>query len=348
MEQELVEYSEMHSMPPGDSSASSSMMATGISALSSAMPLINKYRLNLNRGLVKIRQMSQTYASKSKRYMLQRNEWVRSLQVHLTPSADRLLREFYKAAVLANEGRPDLSLEYFFGKLVDQCRTWSDDQMRAQIGETKTRDADICLQQAVKCHATVLSLSTATPCKQQLEVPTIVKFFRTVLEATVSDLSDLKMQKEKGISVFGTSDIAQRKRARAWIDSIIMNKCLEVVPVGMFARTAVPSPVVSDDEEEPAVVPATVVVPTEPAPATVVVPTEPAAAIVVAPAAAPTHFVAEGPAVAVSEGSAVVASSETIDIKIANATAAPAERLSDDEDEEDEEEDEDEEEEKKK
>ena len=191
----------------------------------------------------------QTYASKSKRYIIQRDEWIRSLQVHITPQVERMLREFYKGAVLAHEKRTDLAVDRNFASLVDMSHMWSDDRMRENIGDSKARDADICLQQAVKCHATVLSLSTATPCRQQLEVPTLVKFFRSVLDAVVADLSEVRMTKEGGVSVFGTNDMAQRKRTRAWIERIVLNKCLEIVPVGMFARQPAPSPVVSDAED---------------------------------------------------------------------------------------------------
>lgn len=170
------------------------------------------------------------------------------MQVHLTPQVEHILREFYKASVIANEKRPDLSIDRCFASLVNMSRGWSDETMLANMGETKARDAEICLQQAVKCHAIVLSLSTATPCRQKLEVPGIVKFFRSVIDAAVSDLSEMRMHKEGGVSIFGTSDMAHRKRARGWIDRIVLNKCLEIVPVGMFARRPAPSPVVSEDE----------------------------------------------------------------------------------------------------
>lgn len=194
--------------------------------------------------------MSQTYGAKSKRYIVQRDEWLRSLQVKLTPAVEKLLREFYKAAVIAHEKRGDLKLEYCFTRLVDMSRMWGDDKITEVIGEHNSSDAAICLQQAVKCHATVLSLSTATPCRQQLEVPNIFKFFRSVIESTVSDLSEMRAHKEGGISVFGTQDTIQRKHTRAWIDQIVADKCLGIVPVGVFARALVPSAVSESLEEE--------------------------------------------------------------------------------------------------
>ena len=42
--------------------------------------------------------MSVTYGSKSKRYVQQRDEWLRSLQVKLTPIVEKLLREFEQQA----------------------------------------------------------------------------------------------------------------------------------------------------------------------------------------------------------------------------------------------------------
>lgn len=318
-------------------------------------------------------QPQQTYASKSKRYILQRDEWIRSLQVHITPQIERMLREFYKAAVIAHEKRPDLTLEHCFTSLVEMSRGWSDDAMRANIGEAKARDAEICLQQAVKCHATVLSLSTATPCRQKLEVPNVVKFFRSVIDAAVSDLAEVRMSKEGGVSVFGTSDMAQRKRARGWIDRIVLNKCLEVVPIGMFARQPVPSPVVSEDEgsdaeeeeapkpkkkkpvvvaaEEKKEVPAPAVlaaamVAAAPEPPMIKIDSTVAAegaksiekitADVAAPAAAEPAKESESIAVAISPKAAVV-------VAAAEAESAEPKRLSEDEEEDDEDDDDDEE-----
>ena len=182
--------------------------------------------------------MSQTYGGKSKRYIIQRDEWLRSLQIKLTPIVEKMLREFYQAAVIANQKRPDLTLEYCFMRLIEMSRGWEEDKVVEVMGEHNSTDAGICLQQVVKCHATVLALSTATPCRVQLEVPSIFKFFRTIIDATVSDLSEMRAYKEGNISVFGTSDTAQRKRTRTWIDQIVADKCLIIVPVGMFAHGA--------------------------------------------------------------------------------------------------------------
>ena len=194
--------------------------------------------------------MSQTYGSKSKRYIIQRDEWLRGLQVKLTPAIERVLREFYKASIIAHEQRGDLNLEYCFKRLLDMFRMWNDDRIVEVIGEHNASEANICLQQAVKCHATILSLSTASPCKQQLEVPNINKFFRMVVESTVTDLSEMRSPKEGGISVFGSTDTSQRKRTRAWIDQIVLNKCLGVVPIGIFARSTSPPPHEEEEEEE--------------------------------------------------------------------------------------------------
>jgi hypothetical protein len=236
--------------------------------------------------------MSQTYGSKSKRYVIQRDEWLEGLSVRLVPNLEKMLREFYKAATIAHEKRPDLQLDYCFNKLVDMCHMWPDDKIIEVIGESNSVAASTCLQQAAKCHAYVLSLSTAAPTRQNLEVPNIVRFYRTIIDATISDLAEMRSRKEGGISIFGSTDTAQRNKTRRWIKGIVVDKCISIVPVNQFARSAATSK--EEEEKEEDVEKETPAVPAPAEPATPA-PTEPAAPAPTEPAVPVEKEVAVAP-----------------------------------------------------
>ena len=230
--------------------------------------------------------MDQTYGNKGKRYISLRDEWIRNLQVKLTRPVEELLREFFKAATIAHAKRSDLAVEDSFLKFVVMSRSWDDDKMLDVIGRRTSEDAAIALQNAVKSHAMVLSFSAAVSTKQQLEVPNIVKFFRSIIESSTRDLAEMKARKEGDISIFGSADTAQRKRARLWISEIIKDKCFDIVPVAMFARA--PSPVIRELVEERTPTP-------PPPPAPVAAPAPPVATVAEAPAALVAPVVAPAP-----------------------------------------------------
>jgi hypothetical protein len=182
------------------------------------------------------------YAKKVRQHIEQRNEWLACLQSNLTPQVESVLRKFYMAGVICHKKRPFLSVEDAYVKLLERSRTWSDEQVVLEIGERKADDAEICLHEAVKEHGKVLSLSTATPCRIPLDVPSIVKFFRSVLAASADDLSD------NNFEAFSTTDISRRKGVREWIGDIIVHKALEIVPVSKFAgRNAPPREVAAPE-----------------------------------------------------------------------------------------------------
>ena len=216
--------------------------------------------------------MEPSHGKRVKLHIEQRDEWLRSLQNILTSQVENVLREFYTAAVICHQKRSGLKANDAYNRLLVQSSQWTEEKVLSEIGEKRATDAEICLHQAIKEHATILSLLAGTSCKTPLDVPTIANFFRVVLAASAHDLS------ENGISVFGTHDIALRKRVREWIGGIIMHEALEIVPVNKFAgRNAAvqpppppPAPVVSVAESVPLVVaaaPAPVPVVEGPAPA---------------------------------------------------------------------------------
>lgn len=181
-------------------------------------------------------EKQQPYAKKVRLHIEQRNEWLRSLQASMMSQIETMLREFYKAAVICHKRRPELSVDDAYIKLIERSRLWSDEDVLKEFGERRSDDAEICLHEAIKEHAKVLSLSTATPCRTPLDVPSILKFFRSVLATSAEELC------ENGLEIFGTTDISLRKRIREWIGDIIVHKALEIVPISKFAGRSAPPP----------------------------------------------------------------------------------------------------------
>lgn len=174
-------------------------------------------------------QSATTYAARLDRYSKQRDEWVYSLQMLITPVLEQTLRKLWKASELCVQMQPNtLSIDDAYSRLLAMSRTWSDEEMKAEIGGKKADDADVTLQMVVKSHATVLALATARRCKQVIPVPSIIKFFRTLLETCAAELSQAEF--------FCTFDIDMRAKVRRWIDQIVRMQALAIVPVGMFAR----------------------------------------------------------------------------------------------------------------
>lgn len=180
------------------------------------------------------------YGKKVRIHIKQRAEWLRSLQNSLTSQTENVLREFYKAATIAHKKKRSLSVEEAYTKLVERSRLWSDEDVMKEIGERKSDDAEICLHEAIKEHAKILALSTATACRTPLDVPSIAKFFRGVLAQSAEELGD------NGLAVLGTSDITQRKQVREWIGDIIVHKALELVPISKFAGRSAPTLLMAD------------------------------------------------------------------------------------------------------
>lgn len=173
--------------------------------------------------------MQTTFGARLDRYARQRDEWIHSLQMLVTPAIEQVMRKLYRAAEICAHMQPAvMTIENAYAKLVAKARTWTDDEMRLEIGEKKAEDADVCLQMAVKSHATVLALATARRCRQVISVPAIVKFFRTVLEAVAAELAQSDL--------FITADIDTRSKVRRWIDQIVSSQALAIVPVGLFAK----------------------------------------------------------------------------------------------------------------
>lgn len=185
----------------------------------------------VNRNMQTQHQQPATFAQRIERYQKQRDEFTRNLQQLLTPAVEALIRKLYKAAELCYMMQPQtMSMDDAYDKLFANTRTWSDAEIKAEIGEKRTEDADISLQMVVKSHATVLALSTARRCKEYVSCPNIIKFFRNVMEACVAELSQPDL--------FNTFDIDVRAKVRAWIDQIVQAQAFAIVPVGMFTRTA--------------------------------------------------------------------------------------------------------------
>lgn len=267
----------------------------------------------------------QPYGKKVKLHIEQRNEWMRALQASMVAQVERLLREFYKAAVICHKRKHDLSIEEAYVKLIERSRLWSDEDVLKEIGERRSDGAEICLHEAIKEHAKVLSLSTATPCRTPLDVPSIVKFFRSVLALSADELS------ENDLEIVGTTDIALRKRVREWIGEIIVHKALEIVPISKFAGRSAPASEIIEPEvvaKEVKSLHASSTVPVSTPPAVPI----PQAVEVVAPMEEPV--IAEEPAV----------KKEAEEVVVEHTTSAPK-APSDEDDVDEEEDDEDEEEE---
>lgn len=161
----------------------------------------------------------------------QREEWIRNLQLYLTPAVEQTMRKLWTAAELCAHMQPGvLTADDAYSQLLARSRTWSDQEIRDEIGgEKKAEDADLSLQMVVKSHATVLALSSARKCREVISVPTVIKFYRGVIEACASELTLP--------SFFVTQDIDMRTKVRGWIDRIISNHALNIVPVGLFAKS---------------------------------------------------------------------------------------------------------------
>jgi len=174
-------------------------------------------------------QNATTYAARLDRYSKQRDEWVYGLQMLITPAVEQTLRKLWRASELCVQMQPNsMNIDDAYNRLLANSRTWSDQEMRTEIGEKKADDADVSLQMVVKSHATVLALATARRCRQVISVPSIIKFFRTVLETCATELSQAEF--------FCTFDIDMRAKVRRWIDQIVRTQALAIVPVGMFAK----------------------------------------------------------------------------------------------------------------
>lgn len=170
-----------------------------------------------------------SYGVRLERYSRQRDEWIKVLQMRITPSVEQLMRKMYKAAEICATYQPEKhTVESAYSKLVAITKAWTDEEIKEELGEKRAEDADVCLQMAVKSHATVLALATARSCKQVITVPSILRFFRSVLEACVAELSDPEL--------FCKSDIELRVKVRRWIDQVVMSQAINIVPVGMFAK----------------------------------------------------------------------------------------------------------------
>lgn len=226
-----------------------------------------------------------TYGVRLERYTKQRDEWTRSLQMHVTPAAEQVMRKLFRAAEICVHMQPRfISLDDAYNRLLARSRSWTDEELRTELGERRADDAEICLQMVVKSHATVLALATARHCRQIIPVPSITKFFRLVMEACAAELSQSDL--------FCTADIDIRSKVRRWIDDIVRTRALALVPVNIFAKSSAeePKPVpfkiinaavqnaenLTDEEEEPM----TSVAPPVPLPTTVEVPAAPAADVV--------------------------------------------------------------------
>jgi len=170
-----------------------------------------------------------SYGVRLERYSRQRDEWIKVLQMRITPSIEQLMRKMYRAAEICVAYQPEKhTVESAYSKLISITKAWTDEEIKEELGEKRAEDADVCLQMAVKSHATVLALATARSCKQVITVPSIVRFFRSVLDACVSELSDPEL--------FCKSDIDLRAKVRRWIDQVVLSQAIGIVPVGMFAK----------------------------------------------------------------------------------------------------------------
>lgn len=170
-----------------------------------------------------------SFANKLDRFTKQREEWTRALQTTVTPSIEQTIRKLWNASELCVQMQPrSLDINEAYKRLFAMSRTWSDEEMMREMGEKKASDAEISLQMVVKSHATVLALSTARRCRQVISVPTIIKFYRQVLETCTLELSRPEL--------FCTYDIDVRAKVRRWIDEIVRAQALAVVPVAMFAK----------------------------------------------------------------------------------------------------------------
>lgn len=172
-----------------------------------------------------------TYSERLDRYQKQRDEWLRNLLMIVSPAVEQILRKIWQAADLCVQIKPNLvSLDDAYQKLLAQMRTWTDQEMRNELGgEKKTEEADLLLQMVVKTHATVLALSSAVRCRQVIAVPAVIKFYRNVIETCALELAQSDF--------FCTFDIDIRAKVRGWIDKIVIQQALGIVPVGLFAKT---------------------------------------------------------------------------------------------------------------
>lgn len=174
-------------------------------------------------------QNATTYAARLERYTKQRDEWIHNLQILLTPPVEQTMRKVWETAQLYVEIDPKkVDIDTAYARALALSRMWTDQEIRIEIGEKRTDDADVSLQMVVKSHATVLALATARRCRQVISVPSVVKFFRSVLELCAMELSQAEF--------FCTYDIDMRAKVRRWIDQIISSQATAIVPVGMFAR----------------------------------------------------------------------------------------------------------------
>jgi hypothetical protein len=185
---------------------------------------------------------SDIYSKRIDRYREQRKEFTHNLQITITPVIEEYMRRMHQAALLCAYTQPvQWTEETAFEQMIAQSRKWADSEIINDLGEKRAQDADLALQMVVKSHATVLALSTGKHCRGSITCPNIIKFFRMVLDACVSELSDS--------GLFKTTDIDTRAKVRAWIDQIIQTQAYAIVPVGIFVRstasaaTAVTNPV---------------------------------------------------------------------------------------------------------
>lgn len=174
---------------------------------------------------------SSTYAQRIKRYGKQREEWLQGLNHTLTPLVEQTLRKLGQAADLCVQSKPQMfTMTWAFEQLVRNFLTkWTEEEVIAEMGQKASEDAETYLQMVVKAHATVLACSTAQSCRQIISVPDIAKFYRSVVAACVHDFPHPEL--------FCTDSIEARSRARMWIDQVVANQALAIVPVSLFAKS---------------------------------------------------------------------------------------------------------------
>ena len=185
------------------------------------------------KGRVAETQKGATIASRIERYEKQRIEWIKCLQRIITPAVDGLIRSMLDAAVIVVNKLPlQYTINKAFYHLVKDTRTWTEAKFDDIMGREKVKDADTCLQMAVRAHATIMALSTANKPNARIMMPSIYKFFRQVFEDVVDELSPPNSSLFKETENF----IKSREAVRNWIDKIVENKTLSLVPISVFAN----------------------------------------------------------------------------------------------------------------
>jgi hypothetical protein len=178
-------------------------------------------------------EQQQTFGSGTRAHIKQRDSWLSSLKVKLTPSVETILKELYGAAILCNQRDRGLTIKKAFGMLLEKSKAWDESLIQQELGYDKFLDAEVCLHEAIKEHGKVLSLSTANTCCETINVPTLSKFFLDVLHTSASDLDD-------DITIFQATDISIKKELRKWINQIIQQKVLDIVPITRFVNKSPP------------------------------------------------------------------------------------------------------------